>query len=268
MTAPALDDARLVREEVRPGPRNMALDEVAARTAAATGRATVRVYSWEPSTLSLGYAQDADTVDWDFCDREGIGVTRRPTGGGGIYHDRTGDVSYSIAVPADAVPGELAESYHVLLEPLFDALDELGVDAALADVERPCLHDPACYLLALDPAHDVAVDGRKLSGNAQHRTRDAVVQHGSVSVSRDPERHLDCFAAPGVTPAQFHDRVTSLRAEADVTRERAVSVLEDALADWADADEGAWTDEELASASTLAAEKYASDSWIRDREAN
>lgn len=61
---------RLIREDVRPGPLNMALDEIAAETAAAGGPRTVRVYRWEPATLSLGYRQEPATVDWEFCDRE------------------------------------------------------------------------------------------------------------------------------------------------------------------------------------------------------
>ncbi|PSP71792.1 lipase, partial [Halobacteriales archaeon QH_6_68_27] len=61
---------RLIREEARAGPLQMALDEVAAR-AAAEGVCTARVYRWEPGTLSLGYHQDPRTVDWEFCEREG-----------------------------------------------------------------------------------------------------------------------------------------------------------------------------------------------------
>jgi lipoate-protein ligase A len=108
----ALDDRewRLIREESWDGPLNMALDEIAAETAAEGGPRTVRVYQWDPSTLSLGYRQDEDTVAWDYCDREGISVTRRPTGGGGIYHDRYGDISYSIVAPADELPGDLMPS--------------------------------------------------------------------------------------------------------------------------------------------------------------
>ena len=54
---------RLIREEAWDGPMNMALDEVAAETAAAGGLRTLRVYQWEPSTLSLGYHQDPATID-------------------------------------------------------------------------------------------------------------------------------------------------------------------------------------------------------------
>ena len=256
---------RLVREEARPGALQMALDEVAARTAAAGGPRTARVYRWDPSALSLGYAQDPATVDWAYCEREGVDVTRRPTGGGGIYHDRTGDISYSVVAPADELPGPLLEAYHVLLEPVLDALDRLGVDAGLAEAGAPALYEPACYLRGLHPAHDVVVGGRKLSGNAQYRQRDAVVQHGSLTYARETARHLAVFADPP-SPAAFDERVTSVRAETGASRERVVGTLESALADWADADEGDWTAAELEAARALAERKYADPDWVRRRE--
>ncbi|MFB6165156.1 MAG: biotin/lipoate A/B protein ligase family protein [Haloarculaceae archaeon] len=258
---------RVIREESHRGPMNMALDEIAAETAAAGGPRTVRVYQWEPSTLSLGYRQDPVSIDWDFCEREGITVTRRPTGGGAIYHDRTGDVSYSIVAPAAELPGDLLACYELLCEPLLTAIERLGVDAGFASEEQPAIHEPACYLRALHPAHDVvAADGRKLSGNAQYRRRDSVIQHGSLTYERATERHLSCFADHDVAPADFEARVTALSELADVDRETVVRRLEDALAEWADASEGAWTDDELDRARERADRKYAAEAWVRDRE--
>ncbi len=257
---------RLVREEVRHGATNMALDEVAARTVASGGPRTVRVYSWAPSTLSLGYNQPPGTVDWGYCEREGVAVTRRQTGGGGIYHDRRGDVSYAIVAPVAELPGDLLEAYHVLLEPILDAFDRLGVDAAFAEAARPARYEPACYLRGLHPAHDLVVDGRKISGNAQYRQRDAVIQHGSLTYARETDRHLGVFADPPSAGA-FEDRVTSIREQTGASRERTVETLEAALADWAGAEAGGWTGEELAGAETLADEKYAADGWVRERRA-
>ena len=140
MTALGDRDWRLIREEARSGPMNMALDEIAAETVADGGPRTLRVYRWDPSTLSLGYHQEPETIDWAYCEREGITVTRRPTGGGAIYHDNFGDISYSIVAPAAELPGDLLDSYALLCEPLFDALERLGVDAAYAEDERPAVH--------------------------------------------------------------------------------------------------------------------------------
>lgn len=256
---------RLIRDEHRPGPMQMALDEIAARTAGSGGPRTVRVYSWSPSTLSLGYGQDPETVDWDRCDRDGITVTRRQTGGGGIYHDAVGDISYSIVAPADELSGDLLESYATLMEPIFDAFASMGLDAKYVESERPAIHEPACYLRELHPAHDVVVGGRKISGNAQYRQRDAVIQHGSLSYALDPERHLGVFANPPVDETEFRERITSIREEAGIDRHRAVDALETALADWSDATEGSWTDAELEDARSLAAEKYESSAWNRNR---
>jgi len=257
---------RIIREEARPGSVQMALDEIAAETVAAGGPRTVRIYRWEPSTLSLGYGQDPETVDWAYCDRTDVAVTRRPTGGGAIYHDGRGDISYSIVAPADELPGNLMESYERLCEPVFDAYDRMGIDAGFADAKRPAIHQPACYLRALHPAHDiVAPDGRKLSGNAQYRQRDAVIQHGSLTWARVVDAHLGVFTAD-LDADTFRDRVTSIREQAGIERATAVGHLEDALADWAAADEGAWTDDELERARALAARKYEAEGWVRAGE--
>jgi len=256
-----MSDWRLVREEARAGALNMALDEVAARTAAEGGPRTVRVYRWDPGTLSLGYRQDPATVDWDYCADAGVDVVRRPTGGGGIYHDPVGDISYSIAAPADEYPGDLLDCYHALCEPLFDAFDALGVDAGFAEEAAEGTYQPACYLRERNPAHDVVVDGAKISGNAQYRQHDAVVQHGSLTYAARPERHRRVFAD---APDEF-DAVATIEDCAGVTRDEAVSTLEAALRDWADAEVGSWTDDELAAARSLADEKYRTTAWTRER---
>ena len=304
MTAPT-GDWRLIREEARPGPMQMALDEVAAETAAAGGPATVRTYRWEPSCLTLGYRQDPATVDWAFCEREGIDVTRRQTGGGGIYHDGRGDVAYSIAVPAADVPGELLDCYHLLCEPVLDAFDRLGIDAGYVEESMPELYHPACYLRELHPAHDVvaggstesggatggdgATDGdgaegrRKIAGNAQYRKRDAVIQHGSLTFSVDAERHLGTFADPPVTPGEFGERVVGMDELAEVDRADAVAAVEAALVEWVvgagDGDDpegdavsldrdGAWSSAELARAEELVEAKYRDEGWVRTRPGN
>ncbi|GGM60946.1 lipoate-protein ligase A [Halarchaeum rubridurum] len=256
---------RVIGEERHPGPLTMALEEVAAETAVDGGPATVRVYRW-PDTLSLGVAQDAASVDWGFCRREGIGVTRRQTGGGGIYHDAVGDISYSVVAPSDAVAGDLLESYRDICDPVFDALAALGVDADFVEGPRDEIYEPACYLRGLNPAHDVVgPDGRKLSGNAQYRPLDAVVQHGSISFTRRAERHCDCFDA-ALDPDAFRERVGAIDDYADVTRAEAVDALLSSLASWADAEEGSWTSDELDRARALADAKYGAESWVRHRE--
>ncbi|WP_265108378.1 lipoate--protein ligase family protein [Halosolutus halophilus] len=264
-------DWRLIRDEPRDGATQMALEEVAARTALEDDVRTVRTYSWEPSTLSLGYRQDADTVDWDFCEREGIDVTRRQTGGGGIYHDRYADISYTIVAPADEVPGDLMDCYELFCEPILEALDRMGVDAAFASVEQDAIYQPSCYLRDINPAHDIVApadagdDAEKISGNAQYRQRDVVIQHGSISYALEPRAHVGVFDAD-IDESTFTGRVTAIRDEAGIDRDEAVETIAGALRDWCDAAESTWNDDELEAARDLADRKFGTDAWVRDRE--
>ena len=50
---------RLIFDPPASGAWNMAIDEVLAQSAAAHGVTTLRFYSWDPPTLSLGYFQQA-----------------------------------------------------------------------------------------------------------------------------------------------------------------------------------------------------------------
>ncbi len=265
---------RLIRDEPRDGATQMALEEVAAKTALEDDLRTVRVYSWAPSTLSLGYRQESETVDWAYCDREGIDVTRRQTGGGGIYHDRHADISYTIVAPAAEVPGDLMDCYDLFCEPVLDGLREMGVDADFAATAQASIYQPSCYLRDINPAHDVVapagdgVDGpspHKISGNAQYRQRDVVIQHGSISYDRAPERHVGVFDAD-LDPGTFTDRVTSIREQTGIDRERAVETLADTLGAWCEATESEWRDEELDAAAALADRKFGDDAWVRDRQ--
>ena len=281
-------DWRLVREEELRGAAAMAYDEVAAETVAAGGPATVRVYRWVPSTVSLGYGNDASIVDWDHCAARDVDVTRRPTGGGAIYHDTTGDVAYSIIAPADEFSGDVTDSYRQLLEPVLAAFERAGVDVDFAAAEREAVWQPLCYLREVDPAHDLTgPDGRKIAGNAQYRTREAIVQHGSLTFHADAEKHLGCFVDLPVGTEDFDARVcgadewleydgevetgagasgdTGVRSDSDLQRSRFVSELEDALAEWADATEGEWTDDEQRRTREFVEAKYGNDEWVRER---
>lgn len=252
-----------------PGALNMALDAVAGDTAATEGIASVRVYGWDPSTLSLGYAQDPSTIDWEFCEREGIKVTRRPTGGGAIYHDNVGDISYSIVAPADALPGNLMDCYRLLCEPIEEAFARMGVDVSFIDEERPEIHQPACYLRELHPSHDLVVTApsgeQKISGNAQYRRRSAVIQHGSLTYRVSPERHLGCFTDHQLDAGTFRDRVTGIQEQSGITRQEAIDCLESTLREWSGASAEQWTDTERERAESLATDKFHADEWVIDR---
>jgi len=133
---------RLIRAEARDGPMQMALEEIAAETAASGGPRTVRCLPVVAIDAVDGLPPGSGVG--------GLGVLRArgnrchpPTDrGGGIYHDEFGDISYSIVAPADELPGDLMDCYEVLCEPILDAFHEMGVDAQFVPRSIPRSTNP------------------------------------------------------------------------------------------------------------------------------
>ena len=143
---------------------------------------TLRLYRWERPTVTLGRFQSAAGVDRELCEREGIDVVRRFTGGRGVLHDD--ELTYSIVAGVDdGVPRGTAASYRLLCSALAETYRLLGVDAALTARPRGDRSSAACYLHAT--AADLSLGLAKLSGSAQVWSSDTVLQHGSFTRSRD-----------------------------------------------------------------------------------
>src|SRR5262245_4175177 len=98
------------------GPTNMAADEAMLETAAESGLASLRFYTWAAPTLSLGYFQSASVVrslsSGLLASRadhtQDLPWVRRSTGGAAIVHHR--ELTYSLALPAGK-PWHSAESW-------------------------------------------------------------------------------------------------------------------------------------------------------------
>ena len=152
---------------------------------------TLRLYRWVRPTVTLGRFQDASGVDTQECSRLGIDVVRRFTGGRGVLHDD--EVTYAVvARTSDGVPRGTAASYRWFSRALVSAFSLLGVETAL--VSRPGGQPgavSACYLHATQA--DLAQGAAKMSGSAQVWSGDAVLQHGSFTISRDVARDVKVF---------------------------------------------------------------------------
>jgi lipoate-protein ligase A len=165
----------LVEPVGRSGADNMAADEAlldrAIRSAGEGGSAFLRLYRWDPPTLSIGRNQSID-VD------PGVPVVRRPTGGKAVWHEH--ELTYAIAAPI-ALFGSLRNAYCEIHKRLATALRSLGVDATLAPSRpavRPSDGPTSCFSAPV--GGEILVAGRKLVGSAQVRRGDAFLQHGSI----------------------------------------------------------------------------------------
>lgn len=183
---------RLLKNDPADGAFNMALDE-AILLAVSQGRAapTLRLYTWQPPCLSVGYAQPL-IRDFDLraCRAMGYNVVRRPTGGRAILH--IDELTYSVTLLQDdpRLAGGVVSSYQCLSKGLLAGLRRLGVDATQAVDPSPgsvrAIRTPTCFDL---PSYfEITVGGKKLVGSAQVRRGGGVLQHGTLPLWGDISR--------------------------------------------------------------------------------
>lgn len=186
----------------------MACDEALFRTAeeALTQKSslpydyTLRLYSWEPSAVSLGRLQRILSPRWVFnpevCTHWGIDLVRRPTGGRAILHQK--EVTYALIGPKPS--GTAIESYCFLSQGLIQALKILGVspewgrESSSGKVSSPPSVPILCFTASV--SSDLLVRGFKVVGSAQLRGQRAVLQQGSIPLGVDPDLHQALFHTP------------------------------------------------------------------------
>jgi lipoate-protein ligase A len=150
----------------------MAIDEALLDEAVRSSSAFLRLYRWDPPTLSVGRNQPMERIA-----RDGIPVVRRPTGGQAVWHEH--EVTYAVAAPI-ATFGSLRMAYRTIHERLAAALRSLGADPVLAGCPTVRRSDRPTSCFAMPMGGEILVQGRKLVGSAQVRRRDVFLQHGSI----------------------------------------------------------------------------------------
>ncbi|HNQ24805.1 MAG TPA: hypothetical protein PKK06_17120 [Phycisphaerae bacterium] len=268
---------RLLLDEALDGPTNMARDEALLQAVEQReAPPTLRVYQWDPPTISLGYFQrfaDYLALTEPLCR---LPVVRRLTGGGAILHDL--EVTYALALPLThpllaGGPNHLYELAHAAVIATLGRLPTVREDAGTR-TSGPGVHGQApapgadgqatphlsgvtddsgptrgpFFCFARRHEFDVLLGADKIAGSAQRRTRLAVLQHGSIILgNRFPQQ-------PTAVPALAFDAlVRDVRARLPQEFARATGCALEA---------SDWTPAELHRAAELGA-KYAGPEWTR-----
>jgi len=150
-----------------------------------------RLYRWE-SSLSLGRFSKLDvSIDLEILKNQNLPFVRRMSGGGILVHG--GDISYSLILPRESLKETgVKQSYAYLCKFLINFYERLALRAEFAyDLEVTISKSPIC-MLANEP-YDIIIDGKKIGGNAQRYTKNALFQHGSIPLSFDENIFKNIF---------------------------------------------------------------------------
>jgi len=162
---------------------NMAIDEALLEAAVVP---SVRFYQWRSPALSFGYFGKFAEVASCAGERD---VVRRWTGGGIVLHGD--DLTYSIVIPArdQAFAEPSMVIYEHIHRGLCTALNGTGERAFVVGGIEPlpitlakqATMRASTYNCFAKPVRaDVMIDGRKVAGAAQRRTRWGLLQQGSI----------------------------------------------------------------------------------------
>ena len=228
---------------------NLALEEVLLDEVE-QGRRADTLRFWESPTpfVVLGTAQKlAQETHEEHCQADGVPIMRRCSAGGCVLQG-PGSLNFALFLRYDTVPevASLHASYAYIGALLCAALESLGITAARQGVS------------------DIAIDGRKVSGNAQRRRRNAMLHHGTLLYRADTDVMARYLREPVDRPEYRADRdhgafLTTLPTTPDALRDALCNEMApQGIVDLC-------RPEERAAAQALAAEKYDSRAWIYRR---
>jgi len=220
---------------------------------------TLRFYLWSPSAVSIGRFQTVETeVHLENCRIEGVDVVRRVTGGGAVYHDCDGEITYSVvAKTGDLGTADIALLYAKLYAGIAKGLQTLGVKSDFCEgTSKAC--------------PNLTVRGRKISGSAQTHRGGVVLQHGTLLLNVNLGRMFTFLRVPwAATRADVINAARGKITSVDEELKRRISVDESAraLAEGfsralgIELAEGELTSREASLAAKLLNEKYSCDAW-------
>lgn len=220
---------------------------------------TLRFYRWDPCAVTIGYFQGLDEeVDTRACDERSIKYIRRLTGGGAVYHDYNGEVTYSLVISRahPLMSDNIRESYRSICSSLISGLSRLGITSAFR------------------PINDIVVGHKKISGNAQTRRKKEILQHGTILCDVNPTLMFTLLKVPDEKLKdkiikKVEQSVTSIKQELGsvVDHKKVIESLAQGFAEKLNLDlyPADFTDEEKELALKLIEQKYADERWNRRR---
>ncbi len=253
---------RLITQEPADGRWNMAVDEALLESVSSGASGpVVRLYGFEPATLSVGRFQPtAGAIDFDRLVADGLLFVRRPSGGQAVLHAE--ELTYAVILGKHhLVPFGKRQVYRFAAPLLLASLAALGLKEAVSSpAQRGNPMNPDCFASTGEYEIDTRT-GRKLVGSAQMITRTAVLQHGSIPLSRT-NREITRYL---LAQAGDSDHASSVSEEvgAPIEFQQAQGAFAAAIGSALGAASGSLTAEELARAEQLHRGKYTRDEWNR-----
>jgi len=236
---------------------NMAADEAILRCFPKNKVRTLRLYGWNPSAVSIGQHQKLlDEIDMSNVEKYNLQAVRRISGGGAVFHDVKGELTYSVVTSLDYLDSKgIDDSYYEIVELILEPLVNLGVS-----IDTGRIHCPSVFS-----------NSKKFSGNAQARSGNTILQHGTILIDYDPNLMYSVLKArPGKTRsdmvASVYQKITTISKQ--IQRKLTPCSLADYMIEYfTNKDQklfktGFYFDDEIELMNELISSKYKTQKWL------
>jgi len=172
---------------------NMAQDAFLLQNLEQDADAVLHLYDWWGDSATYGhFIRPEEFFDLEVVKSRGLTLEKRPTGGGIIFHSF--DLTFSLAIPVchPLYSHNTLESYANVNREVIEVVHQFLGDKprpALLQLEQTSIHEQFC--MAHPTKYDVILNGKKVGGAAQRRTRFGVLHQGSISLIA-PNAELIC----------------------------------------------------------------------------
>lgn len=142
---------------------NLAAEEYLLKS---SGEEVFMLWQSDPVVVVGKHQNTLAEVNYPFVRGKNIQVARRLTGGGTVYHDH-GNINFTFIRQGE--PGRLVD-FGSFIAPVISFLKHMGIEAVHGQ------------------KNEILVEGKKISGNAEHVFRNRVLHHGTLLYNANLEQ--------------------------------------------------------------------------------
>lgn len=184
----------IINTGVSSAEKNMQLDQKLLSELSSKEHCVLHLYDWERDSATYGYFTDP----FKSLNKEKVQqlqLAKRSTGGGIIFH--LWDYAFSLLVPKSHPSFSLntLDNYAFINEIVAEAITNFTggkVKTELLQAEPEPLNSACtCFCMAKPTQYDIVVNGRKVGGGAQRRTRFGFLHQGTISLMQPDYNYLE-----------------------------------------------------------------------------